>query len=179
MKEFILVVGLGNPGSDYQNTRHNLGERVVEYYQRQTNSPAFAHKPKLMAEVSKSAGSSLILSRPTTYMNDSGQPVKKLQDYFKIPISNILVVYDDADIEFGSIRTSQSGSSAGHKGIDSIIKLIGADFCRLRIGIGHPRRGGLDSYVLKPFSHLQRLKLKDVLSHSKVEIDQFIAGCKS
>lgn len=153
-----LIVGLGNPGKRYSLTRHNLGFRVVEQMAREKGiGPAAVWKNSMCAHGYLN-GQKIIIAQPLTYMNRSGIAVAELVRYFKLSVDNILVVYDDLDLNPGAIRLRSQGGSGGHNGAASIISELGTDqFNRLRLGIGRPCSsvdGVADSarYVLMPFA---------------------------
>lgn len=132
-----LIVGLGNPGTEYAKTRHNLGwislDRVGE-----KAAATWTHKPKFTADVAEfnTNGEKVLLAKPTTYYNLSGQAIRKIKDFYHIEDSDILVVHDEMALPVGSLRTRQGGSDAGNNGIKSLVEHIGPDFARLRIGSG-------------------------------------------
>lgn len=143
-----LIVGLGNPGKQYQLSRHNLGWMVLDQIATDLNLQWSTHKYSLTAK-----NSDLILAKPTTYMNLSGEAVQKLKAFYKLDNQDITIVYDDFAIEFGALRIRQSGSGAGHNGIKSVIDTIGEDFWRYRIGIGpKPNYQATRDFVLANFS---------------------------
>lgn len=153
-RDVFLIVGLGNPGRDYRETRHNIGFMVVDKF-------AETHAIKLGKVQNKAIiGNSLIddkkviLAKPQTFMNLSGQAVASLARFYKVAYDHIVVVHDDVDLPFASLRMRPGGGSAGQKGVASVIQLLGTqDFPRLRMGIGRPP-GQMDAaaYVLQPFS---------------------------
>ncbi|MDO8591151.1 MAG: aminoacyl-tRNA hydrolase [bacterium] len=133
MDKIKLIVGLGNPGKEYENTRHNLGFLFVDALVKHLNAPNFEFNKKLNSEISEVR---LRIAKPQTFMNKSGQTVLALIKQFKIKPENILIVHDDIDILWGNFKLSFGRSSAGHKGVDSIIKSLKTkNFWRLRIGI--------------------------------------------
>ncbi|MCA9350018.1 aminoacyl-tRNA hydrolase [Candidatus Saccharibacteria bacterium] len=143
-----LIVGLGNPGKQYQFSRHNLGWMVLDQLATDLNLQWSTHKYSL---TSKSPD--LILAKPTTYMNLSGQAVQKLKAFYKLDNQAITIVYDDYAIDFGDLRIRHSGSDAGHNGLKSVIQAIGEDFWRYRIGIGpKPEYQPTRDFVLANFS---------------------------
>ena len=154
-----LIVGLGNPGPEYAATRHNVGFWFVDLLAKE-NRGAFSRERKLQGEAAEIAigGQRIRLLKPTTYMNLSGQSVGAAVNYYKIPTENVLVAYDELDFPAGRMQLRFDGSSAGHKGITSVIEHIGTKCWRLRFGIGHPRDGEHASggrkdvidHVLKP-----------------------------
>lgn len=149
-----LIVGLGNPGPEYEFTRHNAGFWFVDELARQAKL-SFKFETKLQGAVCKypAAGSpprDCWLLKPHTFMNKSGQPIASLAGFYKIPAENILVVHDDLDLPPGTVRLKQGGGHGGHNGLRDIIAHSGDNFLRLRIGIGHPGKGNdVVNYVLK------------------------------
>jgi len=148
-----LVVGLGNPGEEYANTRHNLGFRVAEELARRhslTFRRGRGRAPSLMAS-GIVAGQSAVLMKPLTYMNDSGVAVRAGADFYKVAPANVLIVYDEMDLPLGRIRIREAGSAGGHNGLRSVINHLRTDqLPRLRIGIGRPQHTGVD-HVLSTF----------------------------
>ena len=149
----FLIVGLGNPGSNYENTRHNVGFKVVDAIAQEFSININKVKFKGIIGDGIYNGQKVVLLKPQTYMNLSGQSVVEVVNYYKIPLNQIIVAYDDLDLNLGKIRIRAEGSSGGHKGMDSIIYNLSNDgFCRLRIGIGKPPKElGAADYVLGRF----------------------------
>ena len=149
-----LVAGLGNPGSQYANTPHNVGFRVVDLLAERLNSP-FKGSSRLNAEVAtgKLAGTDLVLVKPTTFMNNSGLSVSAVMRYRKLDPRDVIVVVDDADLPLGTLRIRPRGSSGGHNGLKSVSAHLGTDdYVRVRFGVGRrDGRGNLAGHVLKPF----------------------------
>ncbi|WP_022664437.1 aminoacyl-tRNA hydrolase [Desulfospira joergensenii] len=153
-----LIAGLGNPGREYSQTRHNIGFQVVEVLAR--NARADLDKKRFDAVYAKTriSGQTVFLTRPMSYMNRSGFPLQKLASYFKIPVQDIIVIHDDMDLEFGKIKIVKSRGHGGHNGVRSIIEAFGSrDFVRVRVGLGRPLRSdggrpGVTGYVLGKFS---------------------------
>lgn len=138
-----LVVGLGNPGREYEQTRHNMGFRLIDILASRLKAPVV--KPLFKSFTGRAAlsGKTVILAKPQTYMNLSGNSVAALMNWFKIPVSGLVVVYDDLDLPPGKIRVRPGGGHGGHKGMISIIEKLGSDeFARVRIGIGRPPNPG-------------------------------------
>ena len=135
-----LIVGLGNPGPEYQTTRHNAGFWFVDLLAR-AHGGSFSNARKLHGESAeiRVAGQRIRLLKPMTYMNLSGQAVSAAVNYYKIPIEHVLVAYDELDLPVGRVQLRFSGGSAGHNGIGNVIEHIGLPFWRLRFGVGHPR----------------------------------------
>ncbi len=162
----FLVAGLGNPGDDYAGNRHNLGFMVVDEIGRRLGVHFRATKMDALVADHVDTDSRFLLAKPQTFMNLSGRSVKMITSYFKIPLDRILVVHDDLDLAFGEIRLKDTGGSAGHNGVQSIIDSLGQpDFKRLRIGIGRPP-GQMDpaKYVLQNFNSGERAELDFIVS---------------
>jgi len=150
----FLIVGLGNPGREYRDTRHNIGFMVVDQLAGRMNISFNRAKSKALITDGRYQGLKIILAKPQTFMNKSGHPTSSLLKFYKLTPKNLLVVYDDVDLPFDTIRIKPSGGSAGHKGMRSIIEQLGTDeFPRLRMGVGRPAGGKqAANYVLKPFN---------------------------
>lgn len=151
MSDRLLIVGLGNPGPKYAETRHNAGFWFLERLLR-TAAVGLRGQSKLQAEVARTTlhGRELLLAQPTTFMNHSGQAVRALADYYDVPATNLLVAYDELDLPPGTARLKEGGGHGGHNGIRDIVRhLDNPGFLRLRIGIGHPgHRDAVTRYVL-------------------------------
>ncbi len=134
-----LVVGLGNPGREYEKTRHNLGFMVVDQFAA-TCSASFKKHRSVAAETADTVvgGARVILCKPMTFMNKSGEAAKGLASYFRIPSEKVIVVHDDLDLDFGRVKIAFNRGAGGHNGIRSLIQHLGAGFVRVRIGIGRP-----------------------------------------
>jgi PTH1 family peptidyl-tRNA hydrolase len=150
----FLIIGLGNPGRQYKSNRHNIGFMLLNHLAERLETSFSRLESNALVTKAKYQDHSIILAKPQTYMNLSGQSVASLVKFYKISLENLLVVYDDVDLPFGRIRIRPSGGSAGQKGISSIIERLGTtDFPRLRLGVGRPPGSkGAASYVLKNFS---------------------------
>jgi PTH1 family peptidyl-tRNA hydrolase len=178
-----LIVGLGNPGRIYARNRHNAGFRCLNYFAK-LHSIRFDHR-QCRARVGngKISGEQLLLAKPGTFMNLSGGPVACLVHRRKIALNNLIIIYDDMDLPLGKIRLRQSGSSGGHKGMNSIISTLGSDaFSRIRVGIGRPQLGeqsmsedAVVNYVLSDFSPKEESIIKPVITRVAEAIDFFIA----
>ena len=150
----FLIAGLGNPGKEYADTRHNIGFMAVNEIAQKLGVKFSRMQSKAMVTKAKHKENSIILAKPRSYMNNSGQPVSALTRFYKIPTENILVIYDDVDLDFGVIRVRPDGSSGGHKGMQSIIQSLGTNqIARIRVGIGRPP-GKMETpaFVLRRFS---------------------------
>lgn len=163
-----LITGLGNIGDKYCMTRHNAGFMVLDRWAL-TEGYSFKLENKLKAYISKIKvkNEDLILAKPTTFMNLSGEAVRAIMDYYKIDTKDLLIIYDDIALDLGRIRYRANGSDGGHNGIKSIIKHIGTkDFARLKIGIGPQPNIPSENYVLQNFPKDQLDTLKEVLDRS-------------
>jgi PTH1 family peptidyl-tRNA hydrolase len=148
-----LLVGLGNPGSRYSRNRHNIGFMAVEAIARRHGFPGFRSRFKGELAEGTIAGQRVLLLKPQTYMNASGESVGDAARFYKILHSEILVIHDEIDLRPGKLRVKLGGGSAGHNGLRSIDALVGADYWRVRIGVGHPGVKELvQPYVLQNFS---------------------------
>lgn len=168
----LIIIGLGNPGKEYERTRHNAGFMIVEKLRERWNFPDFEFGKKFNASLSKGKfqQKEIILAKPETFMNLSGQAVKSLMDFYKLPAEDILVIHDDLDIPLGSFRIATDSGSAGHNGVENIINLIGTKtFRRIRIGI-KPEEGIIDAtnFVLQNFKD-DEIKIINDLSESLME----------
>jgi PTH1 family peptidyl-tRNA hydrolase len=176
-KRPFLIVGLGNPGADYRHNRHNVGFMVVDELARVASIPL--RRVQFRAIVGKGSldEESVILAKPQTYMNDSGQAVAPLVNFYKIPIENLLVIHDDLDLPFGTLRLRPLGGTGGQRGMESIVdKLWTSEFARLRVGIGRPPgRMAPRDYVLHDFDPPQQELLPDVLDSAVAAVRLFIA----
>ena len=170
-----LIIGLGNIGAKYQFTRHNLGFMVVDYLAL-NNSESFRENTKLKSLITKIRlnGEDTLLVKPTTYMNLSGEALRAVMDYYKIPIENTLVVYDDLSLDFGKIRFRPSGSDGGHNGIKSLISHAGTNkFSRVKIGVGPQMGLPSEVFVLQNFSKEQMDGLKSIITKVAESIEYY------
>lgn len=148
-----LVVGLGNPGLRYAKNRHNIGFVAVDAIARRHGFPVFRDRFKGELSEGMIGGEKRLLLKPQTFMNDSGESVLATASFYKIPPSEIVVIHDEIDLRPGKLRVKRGGGSAGHNGLRSIDALLGADYWRVRIGVGHPGVKELvQPYVLQNFS---------------------------
>ena len=150
----FLIAGLGNPGKDYRDTRHNIGFMTVDRLAERLGIAFTRTQSKALITDGRYQGHRIYLAKPQTFMNASGQAISALIKFYKIPLKNLLVAYDDVDLPFEAIRMKPSGGSAGHRGMKNIIQQLGTqNFPRLRLGVGrsYGSKQAAD-YVLKPFS---------------------------
>ncbi len=177
----ILIVGLGNPGKKFQKTRHNLGFLILDYFQKSNKFPSFKFKKKFIAEISqgKINKQKIIFAKSQTFMNNSGQAVKKLVSSIKYKVSDLWVVHDDIDLPLGKIKISKSRGAGGHKGVESIIKEIRTkNFVRFRIGIKSATSNqkpltsnkNIEKFVLQKFSKKEEKTLKEVIKKTSQAI---------
>lgn len=173
-----LITGLGNIGAKYTFTRHNAGFMVVDSLAL-NNSETFKENTKLKSLITKIRlnGEDTLLVKPTTYMNLSGEAIRAVIDYYKIPVENTLVVYDDLSLDLGKIRFRASGSDGGHNGIKSIIQHLGTNkFARLKIGIGPQPGIPSEAFVLQNFGNDELDKLKTVINKSTEAIEYYFTN---
>lgn len=174
--ENFLLVGLGNPGREYKDTRHNVGFMLVDRLAVRLNARGLKVQSKAVVTDAKYEERKLILAKPQTFMNLSGQSVQGLVHFYKIPLTNFMVLSDDLDIPFGTIRIRASGGPGGQRGMSSIIEHLGTkEFPRLRLGIGRPP-GRMDpaDYVLQNFSKDEQQILSEVLDHAAQAVFAFV-----
>lgn len=145
------IIGLGNPGIKYKKTRHNIGFMAIDFLQKKMKLQKLNFNKKFNSEISKT--SHLLLAKPQTFMNNSGDAVYKILSFYKITSEDLVVIHDDIDLEFGTLRESKNRGSAGHNGVQSIIdKIKTKNFTRFRIGIGKPPQNiPPDIFVLQKF----------------------------
>ncbi|MFZ5553983.1 MAG: aminoacyl-tRNA hydrolase [Bacteroidota bacterium] len=157
----FLIVGLGNIGSEYENTRHNIGFTVLDVLAKASNAVFTQDRHAFVSEI-KHKGKKLVLVKPTTFMNLSGKAVSYWLQHEKIPIENLLVITDDLALPFGKVRLRPSGSDGGHNGIRNINETLGHDkYARLRFGIGNEfPRGGQVDFVLSPWAEEEQKALE-------------------
>ena len=176
----ILIVGLGNIGKQYDNTRHNIGFAAIDHFASSNDFPAWIEKKDLKAFFSSSTlgDTRVILIKPTTFMNLSGESVQATAAFYKIDPAKIIVVHDELDIPFGQIRTRIGGSAAGHNGIKSVTQYIGEQYGRVRIGIGPKDHQAQDSadFVLARFSKDQESHMGNLLRESSAILSEYAYG---
>jgi PTH1 family peptidyl-tRNA hydrolase len=164
----FLIVGLGNPGREYMNSRHNLGFMLIDRLSVRLNGRLTRMQAKALVGTVSHEGNKLILAKPQTYMNLSGQSIQSLARFYKVALENMLVAHDDLDLPFGTIRIRPGGGPGGQKGVASTIDRLGTkDFPRLRIGIGRPP-GRMDptDYVLQNFTQSDVILLSEILERA-------------
>ena len=149
-----LIAGLGNPGSTYDNTRHNIGFRAAERAAERLGAKIGKKKFRSLCAEAVYSDEKLLIIKPQTFMNASGEALREAKEFYRVALEQIIVIYDELDLPLGNIRVNRGGGSAGHNGIRSIIASLGSgEFCRVRIGIGKPFGGAeARNYVLSGFA---------------------------
>ena len=176
-KERWIVIGLGNPGQEYERTRHNIGAMVAAELAKRSGKKLSSHKSRAnLAEYKLPTGDSVAVATLRCYMNESGGPTKSLIDFYKAKSDHLIVIHDELDIPFETIRIKQGGGDNGHNGLKSITKVLGPDYFRLRMGIGRPM-GNQDpaDFVLKPFNSTERKNLELFVSKGADAIEALIS----
>jgi len=159
-----VIIGLGNPGKRYENTRHNLGFITVDKIARENDINVNKIKHKALVGEGMISGHKVLLVKPQTYMNLSGESVREVFEYYKVDPEKLLVIFDDIDIPMGQLRIRKKGSAGTHNGMKSIIYQIQTDqFPRIRIGIGNDRKRGLISHVIGGFKKEEKTAIEDAV----------------
>jgi PTH1 family peptidyl-tRNA hydrolase len=176
-KSTYLIVGLGNPGRQYRDNRHNVGFMLLDRLAKRLEVDFSRLETKALVTKANYQGARLILAKPQTYMNLSGQAVSSLQRFYKTPLESLLVAYDDVDLELGTLRIRPAGGSAGQKGMKSIIESLGTqEIPRLRLGVGRPPgRISAADYVLQDFSPDELELLEPTLGRGVEAILAFVS----
>lgn len=168
-----LVVGLGNPGKQYERNRHNVGFRVVERLAERWKAGPLKEKFQGRFAKASFAGTECVLLEPLTFMNLSGESVRKAMDFFKVPVERVIVIHDEMDVPFGELRVKVGGGAAGHNGLRSITSHATAEFVRVRVGVGRPPRAGAE-WVLSDFSSSEGAELGDVLDAASLAVETVV-----
>ena len=173
-----MIVGLGNIGTRYDETRHNTGFMVVDQLARDYHLGAFTHlKQEAVAVSGVINGEKVMLVKPTTFMNDSGRAVGPLVDYYDIDLDDLVIVNDDLDMPVGKVRLKTHGASGGHNGLKSIISALGTkNFNRVKVGIDHPQHGTVVSHVLGKFSKEELPKFDQAVEQAEHALEDWING---
>jgi PTH1 family peptidyl-tRNA hydrolase len=172
----MLVVGLGNPGARYSGSPHNVGFRVLDWFAERLHAerPRVAWTERFEAELALGQldACELVLLKPLTFMNRSGTSVKKAMSFFEIPLSDALVVHDELDLPFGSVKLKRGGGEAGHHGLESVSAELGSrDYARCRVGVGKPAEGPLVDYLLTPLPALRQAELEATVEQARQAIE--------
>ena len=176
-ESIYLIAGLGNPGLEYKQSRHNFGFMMLDLLADELNIPLKRVKFKSIIGEGNLAGKRIVLAKPLTFMNESGSAIAPLLRYFKVPLENLLVIHDDLDLPLGTLRIRQSGGAGGQRGMASIINHLGTqDFARMRLGIGRPN-GQMDpvDYVLQRFTKAEE-PIKEIVLKQAVEAARFFVS---
>ena len=175
MKNF-LIAGLGNPGDKYKNNRHNIGFQIINTYLTYFSQNKFVDKFDSEYTSINFRENKLHLLKPKTFMNESGKAINKCISFFKIPLENLIVIYDEMDLSTGNVRIKFGGGSAGHNGVKSIISCLGSEkFTRIRIGIGKPiNKEKINSYVLSNFSNNELNLFNEIKTNIKYIIEDIV-----
>lgn len=173
-----MIVGLGNIGTRYDETRHNTGFMVVDQLALDYHLGAFTHlKQEAVAVSGMIDGQKVMLVKPTTFMNDSGRAVGPLVDYYDVDLTDFVIVNDDLDMPVGKVRLKTHGSSGGHNGLKSIIHALGTNkFNRIKVGIDHPQHGTVVSHVLGKFTAEERPAFDDAVETAEHALEDWIKG---
>jgi PTH1 family peptidyl-tRNA hydrolase len=174
----VLIVGLGNPGKDYEGTRHNIGFAVLNDFAAKNDFPNWIAKKDLKCQLAAAnlGENRVILCKPLTFMNNSGEAAHAVQRFYRVYNQNTLAVYDELAIPFGSLRSRLGGSDAGHNGVKSLTQHLGEDYGRLRIGIGSEMAQKADSseFVLGKFTQQEQADLPSVIKEASAMITEYI-----
>lgn len=174
----FLIVGLGNPGKEYEHTRHNVGFDVIDLLSEKYNIEVSRKKFKGVYGNGKIGSENVLFLKPMTYMNLSGESVKEIMDFYKIPNENVIVIYDDISLEVGKLRIREKGSAGGHNGIKNIISHIGNDiFPRIKVGVGKPMKSDLVYHVLGKLPKEERSKLEKIFEYTADAVEVIIEDC--
>lgn len=170
-----LIVGLGNPGKTYERTRHNVGFRVVDALAGRWGLEMLSEKFHAWFAKGAARGEQVVLLKPTTFMNRSGQAVLAAGRFYRLELADLLVVYDDVALDVGRLRIRKKGSAGGHNGLGDVIERLGTDeVCRLRIGIGKPI-GSQTQYVLSPFEESEQACIESAIVRAADAVERWIS----
>jgi PTH1 family peptidyl-tRNA hydrolase len=175
MEPAKLIVGLGNPGKEYARNRHNVGFQLLDKVAEKYGLSFDRIESRALLAQGEFAGLGVILLKPLTFMNQSGQAVRPTVRRYNIPIAHMLIAYDDLDLPLGKVRLRERGGAGGHKGMESVISVLGTqDIARLRIGIGRPKRGSPDEYVLQDFSLEESIVMEETFEKAVAALERFL-----
>lgn len=180
MNKTLLLVGLGNPGDEYDNTRHNIGFAVLDEFARKNKFDPWVNKKdfKCLLTSQQMNDTRVMLIKPSTFMNLSGEAVQAVVHFYKIAPASVIVVHDELDVDFGQIRSRIGGSSAGHNGIKSVTKHLGENYGRVRIGIGPKQPEEMESadFVLQKFNEKEQGSLPALLRETNALLSEYAYG---
>jgi len=170
-----LVLGLGNPGSRYTDTRHNVGFLVADVLARRSMVSIDREQSGALVAKTQVAGAAAILAKPQKFMNLSGQPGQALRDFYKISLDHVIVIHDDVDLPFADVRVKVGGGHGGHNGLRDLIQVMGAGFVRVRVGVGRPPAGwDTADYVLGRWTTPESSELAAVVDRSAAAVEQIV-----
>ena len=171
----VLIVGLGNPGKKFENSRHNLGFKVIDAIKESYNFPSYKKKFMGYFSVKKIFNTKIFLLKPDTYMNLSGTSVENIVNFYQISTKDIIVFHDDIDMKFKKIRVKKNGGHGGHNGIKNIISKIGKEFYKIKIGIKDEEMHiDMKDFVLKKFSKSQNVEIRNLIEKITENFDSVI-----
>ncbi len=172
------IVGLGNPGPSFDGTRHNVGFRLIDLISREFSFPTFLKKFNGLLSRGLIYQQNIYSFKPCTYMNNSGAPLLELVSFYKLDLTDVLVMHDDVDLPFGKVKVKHGGGNGGHNGLKSIDRILGSGYWRLRVGVGKPEFGDLADYVLSKFNVSQDIEsvLGDVVASFKLLLEKDIGA---
>lgn len=172
-----MIVGLGNPGSKYSKTKHNIGFMTIAALSEALAMPLTKHEFNALTGSGRVNDEKVLLVQPQTFMNDSGRAVGELKAFYQFQATEILIIQDDMDMSMGRLRLRQRGSAGGHNGIKSIINVLGTqDFYRLKIGIQHPQKQRVVDWVLTPFTEADQALINTGIDRAVAACQDFISG---
>lgn len=175
-RQRALIVGLGNPGREYRQNRHNIGFMCIDELAASYGIQVGKARSQALIGEGVITQTPVLLVKPQTFMNNSGQSVGQLIRFFKIPLTHLLVIYDELDLPFGTLRLRQKGSAGGHNGMRSIIQHLGDDFPRLRLGIGRPPgQMPAAAYVLQNFNASEQVIVNILLKEAAAAVETFLS----
>jgi PTH1 family peptidyl-tRNA hydrolase len=170
----VLVAGLGNPGPEYARTRHNVGFMVADRFRDKLRGTGGVFRGKFGGEVAKGSfgDAEVVVLKPMTFMNRSGASVQSAAAFFQIAVTDVIVIHDDLDLPWQTVRVKAGGGSGGHNGLKSVTEVLGSpDYLRVRVGIGRPPQGDAVEYVLSDFSEIEARELPDVVDRAVLAVE--------
>lgn len=175
-----VLVGLGNPGRQYEGHRHNVGFMALDLFAARYNAPKWKERANAKVTEARIGGEKVVLVKPQSFMNKSGQPLRHVLDFWKLKAESVTVFYDELDLPPSKVRIKRGGGSGGHNGIKSLDAYIGQNYRRVRIGIGHPgHKDKVAAYVLHDFGRAQRADIDVLLSAMSDHLPRLIDGDES
>lgn len=171
-----LIVGLGNPENEYANTRHNMGFDTINEIAKKNNITVVKNKFKGLYEICNIEGKKVILLKPQTYMNLSGESIREVMNFYNIKLEELIVIYDDIDIEKGKIKIRKKGTAGSHNGMKSVVQeLNSTDFARIRVGIGKPQyNGDMINYVIGPIPKEEQELLQQGVKQAAEALEEIL-----